>query len=160
MSQFQETVLPYVALDQEWKEAVMRALSNGQDLPSDHQEQAKLERALTNLRKQHLWGDIGDDDYKQEKQELEQHFTAIAPAAAPTYRLNFDRAAQLLTDLPALWKHPGTTDNQRELFIKEVFQQIRVRGSSLVSIEPKLDYQPMFACIIAEGVRKSRGEWI
>ena len=136
------------------------ALCQGKDVPSDHQEQAKLERALTNLRKQHLWGDISDDDYKQEKQELERHFRASAPATVPIYRPNFDRAAQLLADLPALWKHPGTTDSQRELFIKEVFHQIRLRGSSLVSIEPKPDYQPMFACIIAEGVRKCRGEWI
>ena len=160
MSQFQEGVLPYVTLDQEWKEAVMKALCQGKDVPSDHQEQAKLERALTNLRKQHLWGDVSDDDYKQEKQELERHFRASAPATVPIYRPNFDRAAQLLADLPALWKHPGTTDSQRELFIKEVFHQIRLRGSSLVSIEPKPDYQPMFACIIAEGVRKCRGEWI
>ncbi|MBM2825438.1 MAG: Recombinase protein [Dehalococcoidales bacterium] len=160
MSQFQEGVLPYVTLDQEWKEAVMRALCQGKDVPSDHQEQAKLERALTNLRKQHLWGDISDDDYKQEKQELERHFRAIAPATTPIYCPNFDRAEQLLANLTALWNHPGTTDNQRESFIKEVFHQIHLRGSRLVAIEPKPDYQPLFACIMAEGVRKCRGEWI
>ena len=160
MAQFQEGVLPYVTLDQKWKHTVMRALRQEKDAPSHDQEQARMERALTNLRKQHLWGDITDEEYRQEKQELERQLKAVMPVGASVYLPNLERAAQLLADLPALWSHSGVTDEQREALVGEMFEQVRLRGRGLVAVEPKLEYQPLFACIVAEGVRKSRGERI
>ena len=157
MSQFQESVLSYVTLDQEWEHTVMRALRQEKDAPPCDQEQARLERALTNLRKQHLWGDISDEEYRQEKQELERQRNRLTPLSVTVPIPNLERAAQLLTDLPALWSHPGVTDEQRECLVREIFEQVRLRGRNLVAVEPKPQYQPLFACIVAEGVRKSRG---
>ena len=65
-----------------------------------------------------------------------------------------------MADLPALWSHPGVIDKQREELVREIFQEVRLRESEIIAAEPRLDYKPLFACIIAEGVRKSRGEWI
>ena len=67
---------------------------------------------------------------------------------------------QLLSDFSSLWKQPAITDEQRELLIKEVFEETRLRGNALVSIKPKPEYQPLFAYIVTEGVRNHRGEWI
>ena len=80
--------------------------------------------------------------------------------AASTQGQNLERAAELMNDLPALWTHPGTTDQQREQLVSELLAQAQVRGKELVAVEPKARYQPLFGYIAARGVRKCRGDWI
>lgn len=72
---------------------------------------------------------------------------------------NLERAAALLSDLPTLWSHRGVMDEQREALIRETFEEVRLHGSDLVAIQPKPVYQPLFAYIVTERVRKYRGEW-
>ena len=159
-AQVQEGVLPYIALNRDWKSIFLNTLNNRREVPSDNDAHIRIERALKNLRKQHLWGDITDEEYRQEKQELAKQSNSIPLPIIPADLINIDRAAQILSDLPALWEHPGVTDLQRELLIRELFEKIHLRGSSIVSIQPKPDYRPLFACIVTEGVRKYRGERI
>ncbi len=157
VAQFQETVLPHIALDCDWKSTILNAMSKGREVSSDDEARAKIQRALKNLRKQHLWEDLDDEEYRQEKQELVRQANAIPLPVIPADLINLDRAAQLLSDLRSLWEHPGVTDEQRESLIKEVFEEMRLRGSNLVSIKPKPQYQPLFAYIVTEGVRNGRG---
>ena len=160
MSQFQSGVLPYIQLDQGWKNLIISILENGNSAPPFADKYAKIEQAMKNLRKQHLWGDITDEDYRREKQELQRQTNNAATQNVPATVINFDKAAQLLSDLPALWKHPGTTDKQRESLLAEVFDETRIRGHVLVAVKPKPRYQPLFAYATTKGVRKCRGEWI
>ncbi len=44
--------------------------------------------------------------------------------------------------------------------IGETFEEIRLRGHSLVAVKHKPEYHPLFAYIVTKGVRKCRGEWI
>ncbi len=159
-TQFQEGVLPYITLNQQWQENILNYLRHGTEVSSHEQEKVRLERALLNLRKQHLWGDITDAEYRQDKNELERQLNAIAPAIKHAQLPNLERAAYLLTELPALWEHPGVSDKQRETLIREMFQEVRIRGHHLVAIKPKPEYQPLFAYIVTGGVRKCRGERI
>ncbi|MFC1944660.1 hypothetical protein ACFLX5_04120 [Chloroflexota bacterium] len=159
MAQFHDGVLPYVVLEREWKEVIIHALYQEGDVRSHGLEQAQLERALINLRKQHLWSDITDEEYQKEKQELKRQLKALMLASVPVHLPNLERAAQLLADIPTLWKHPRVTDEQREAFVREMFQQVRVRGKDLAAIEPNPTYQPLFAYMITTRVvRKCRGE--
>ena len=41
----------------------------------------------------------------------------------------------------------------------EVSQEVRVQGHDLVAVKPKTLYQPLFAYIVTQGVKKCRGEW-
>lgn len=108
----------------------------------------RLRKALENLRKQHLWGDISDIDYRRERADLERQIQAITPDTIHVEIPNLERAAQLLKELPALWQHPGVTNKQRESLVQEVFNKISMDGGSLVSIEPKPTYAPLFADIM------------
>ena len=54
MAQFHEGVLPYVSLDEDWQAEVLRAMTGEGEDGSDEQQRARVERALSNLRKQHL----------------------------------------------------------------------------------------------------------
>ncbi len=159
-AQFQEGVLPYISLDSAWKSTVLATLQRGKETSVDGKFRTKIQQALKNLRKQHLWGDIDDEEYRQEKRELERQVNAIPSPIIPADFVNLDRAAELLSDLPSLWTHRGVSDEQRESLIKEVFQEMRLRGNFLVAIKPKPEYQPLFAYIVTEGVRKYRGERI
>ena len=76
---------------------------------------------------------------------LERQLKALAPAPSPGHMLNLERAAVLLHDLPALWCHPGVTDQQQEALVNELLERAVLSGQKLVAIEPKSDYRPLFA---------------
>ena len=139
---------------------VVRRLYHGRPFCKLKPHSVRVEHLMAKFhRKQHLWGDITDEEYRQQKQDLERQLKPLVQLPAPVHLPNLERAAQLLADLPALWKHPGVTDEQREAFVGEMFHQVRLRGRELVAIHPKPVYQPLFAYMIASGVRKCRGEW-
>jgi len=111
-----------------------------------NQDQAnRLSKVLENLRKQHLWGDISDGDYRREKADLERQIKTLTPDTTPIEMPNMERAAQLLNEMPALWQHPGVTNKQRESLVQEVFNKISIDGDALVTVEPKPEYAPLFA---------------
>ena len=47
--------------------------------------------------------------------------------------------------MQVLWSHAGVTDEQREAFVREVFNRITIDGKQFMSIEPKPAYVPLFA---------------
>ena len=105
----------------------------------------RIERALANLRKQHLWGAISDEEFRAEHLTFQRQLKTVTPPAAPRMTPNLDRAAELLRDLPALWQHPGVSPEQRRDLVRQVFQDIRLREGRLVAVTPKPNYAPLFA---------------
>jgi DNA invertase Pin-like site-specific DNA recombinase len=146
--EFAERVLAYVKLDEGWKTRTMAVLTSDGGVTHDkaNQEQAeKLNKVLENLRKQHLWGDISDVDYRHERGELARQINDLSRDTTPVQMPNMERAAQLLNEMPVLWQHPGVTNKQRESLVHEVFNKISINGEALVAVEPKPEYAPLFA---------------
>jgi len=143
-AQWRENVLPYIELDNCWRTAVMASIheNNRQD---GSVEKKRLERALENLRKEHLWGDLSDESYREERTALERRVKALALAPTTIQMPNLDRAATLLNDLPVLWSHPGVTDQQREALVDELLEKAVLLGQRIIAIEPKSAYKPLFA---------------
>ena len=159
--EFAERVLAYVKLDKGWKTRVAAALrDNGgtNENKANQNQSERLSKVMENLRKQHLWGDISDIDYKRDRAELERQLKILALDTTPIEMPNMERAAQLLNEMPALWQHPGVTNKQREALVQEVFNKICIDGDSLVSVEPKPEYSPLFAEMMThhlDGYRES-----
>ncbi len=107
-----------------------------------------MRRALENLRKQHLWGDLSDEKYRRERESLERQLKLVAQPAQPPQLPNLERAAKLLEDMPTFWLHPGVTHGQRESLVREVFRRITIDGKEFVSIEPQPAYVPIFAAML------------
>ena len=120
--------------------------------PVDHQAGGqlgeRLQRALENLRKQHKWGDISDEEYRSERNVLVRQLKLLDDAVKPRQLPNLERAAEFLQNLPGLWLHPGVTHEDREALVKQVFQRITIDGKDFVDIEPKPEYAPLFATMV------------
>ena len=114
----------------------------------DRGQGERLRRALENLRKQHQWGDLSDDEYRREREIIMRQLKVHTTAVKPTHLPNLERAANFLEDLPALWLHPGVTHEERESLVRQVFRRITIDGKEFVDIEPKPEYAPLFATIV------------
>lgn len=145
-----DRVLANFRLDDSWKTLVIATLQTDPEVKDIQGQQNRLKQALKNLRKQHLWGDISDSDYRRERTALERELKIATPHPTPTHLPNLERAAQLLDDLPVLWSHKGVTNKQRETLVQEVFTKITINGKMLASIEPKPAYAPLFASIFIQ----------
>ncbi len=143
--EFTDRVLSQIKLVNGWREAVIKAMTSEGPQPDYGLEIKRVENAMANLRKQHLWGVIGDDEFRREHMSLERQKQALAAARVPVMIPNLDRAAQLLSNLPALWQHPGTTPEQRRELVREVFEEVRLREGKLAAIKPRPEYAPLFA---------------
>ena len=142
---FADEVLGWINLDEGWRDAVLKIPANEGPRPDQSLDMKRIEGAITNLRKQHLWGAISDEEFKKEHQILTRQLRALTPPASPKMTPNLDRAAPLLQDMPAPWQHPGVSPEQRRDMAREVIQEIRLREGRLVAVTPKPNYAPLFA---------------
>ena len=157
VAQFADRVLAHMRLDAGWKAGIIKVL--GQEKPStgDERQGETIQRALVNLRKQHLWGDLPDEEYRRERAALDRQLRSVQPSPRSPQLPNLERAAQLLSDLPALWLHPGVSHEQRESLVREVFKRITIDGRKFVAIEPQPVYVPLFATMLLDPKVDYRG---
>jgi hypothetical protein len=154
--QFAEGVLPHVMLDDGWKRAVTQVLLKGRGQGDNDQQRESIARALENLRKQHPWGDIGDEEYRTERVALERRLRAMASEPADMALPDLERAAALLSDLPALWSHPGVDERQREELARELLERVDVAGGRLVAVTPREVLKPLFAYTLLQDAVRNR----
>ena len=158
--EFADRALACVQLDGDWRQTVLKALANQGPQPDHSVDVKRMEAALANLRKQHLWGAIDDETFKAEHRVLQRQVRSIQPSSPQLMMPNLDRASRLLQGLPALWNHPGVTAAQQRGLAREVFQEVRLREGGLVAVRPRPKYAPLFAYAlwrqhIAGGARSS-----
>ena len=143
--EFAQKVLGCIVLDDGWKEAVMRLLANEGPEPDNSSEIRRVDAALANLRKQHLWGAVTDQEFKDEFRDIQQQRRTLAPRPVPRRAPNLVKAAKLLQDLLALWEHPGVTAEQRRDLARIVFEEVRLRDGRLTAVRPQPQSAPLFA---------------
>jgi len=147
-NQFQDRVLSYMVLPDSWKSMITEVTMNDDGYQVDIQEIPRIQKALENLRKQHMWGDLTDKDYRQERVALERQMKFVSPPPQTRHIPNIERAAEILKNMPIMWSHSGVNDEQRESFIQEIFTQITIDGKRITAIEPKSNYAPLFATMV------------
>ena len=70
VDQMGERVMPYLRLDSRWKTRIIAALKAYEPQEEDHSQVEQLHRALEDLRKQHIWGDLADEEYRVEREGM------------------------------------------------------------------------------------------
>ena len=143
--EFSEMVLSCLSFDDGWHAAILGALATEGPQPDHRLEMKRIEMALANLKKQHLWGAVTDEEFKTEYRTLARQWKSLELPVTPELAPNLERAAQLLRDMPLLGQHPGVTPKQRRDVAREVFQELRLKEGRLVAITPRPEYAPLFA---------------
>ena len=143
--EFARRVLGCIVLDDGWKDAVLRVLATEGPTPDNSIEIRRIDVALANLRKQHLWSAVTDQEFKDGFRDLQRQRRSLAPRPAARTAPNMEQAAKMLQDLPALWQHPGVTAEQRRDLARVVFEEIRFRDGRLTAVKPQQQYAPLFA---------------
>jgi site-specific DNA recombinase len=146
--QFQERVLSYMELPDTWKSMILDATREDDSYQVDTKEIPRIQQALENLRKQHLWGDLTDKEYRQERVALERQKKLVEPPPPVHHMPNLERSAEILKSMRILWSHSGVNDQQREDFIQEAFKEITIDGKQITAIEPRSNYAPLFAAVV------------
>ena len=137
---FGQQVLGNIRLDEGWRTAVLRALAQEDQRPDATIEKKQIESGIANLRMQHLWGAVSDEEFKREFQALDGRRRSLEAQKQPYRTPNLDRAAALLNNLPELWSHKGVSDTQRRELVTEVFQEVRLRGHDVIAVAPTATY--------------------
>ncbi|MDO8532157.1 MAG: hypothetical protein Q7T26_08320 [Dehalococcoidia bacterium] len=143
--EFADRVIPRIALDDGWRKAVPTCLAHKNPQPDHSGEVQRLEMALANLRKQHLWSAMTDEDFRSEFRQIECQLRALSTPQPDVPTPNLDRTTAILRDLSVLWRHQGVTPRQHRNLAGEVFEEIRLRGQTLVAFKPRPHHAPLFA---------------
>ena len=64
--------------------------------------------------------------------------------------LDASRAVELLSDMRKLWAHPGVTQEQRQAFVEEAFEEIQLDGDGIAAVLPRGPY--LFLAVLAAGM--------
>ncbi len=153
--EFARRVLGCVTLDDGWRQAVLRSLAKEGPQPDHSLEIGRVDGALANLRKQHLWGAVSDEEFQAEYQSLKRKRSALEPRPSSPATPDLERAVQLLRDLPALWQHPGVTPGQRRDLVRKMFEEIRLRDGELTAVQPRPQYAPCSPTVCGGSIRLS-----
>ena len=95
-----------------------------------------------------MWGDIDDDEYRQERIPLERQLKLAAPTHRPFKVPKLEKTTELLNDLSTLWSNPRVILEQQEALFREVFTRVTIDGKMFTSIEPKPVYTPLFVSMV------------
>jgi len=119
-------VISQIRIDDDWRQAILKAIANESPKPDQTLEIKRVESAMENLKKQHLWGAVTDEAFKSQYREFQIQLSRLNQEAEADASLgpDLERAGQLLKNLPVLWQHPGVTNEQRRDFAREVFNKV------------------------------------
>ena len=105
----------------------------------DLAEATKVRRAVERLKSQHLWGDLGDDEYRGKMRELQRR---LAEIERPAEVFEAEKAIDYLRNVGSLWD-ASPRETQRD-FVREVFATIEVAGPQVTVLTPRPGYAPLF----------------
>ena len=148
--EFAERVLECIELEDGWRDAILKAMASEGPKPDRSVELTRIRGAIANLRKQHLWGAVTDEEFKAAYKGFERQLRSLETYDRDPLTPNLDRAAELLQDISTLWTHPGVTSGQKRDMAREVFEEVRIRDGALTAVKPKPVYAPLFAYSIWE----------
>lgn len=145
-------VLKLVALPRDWASKIRQLLREPQR--DDHAaERHRLTHALEQLRKQNMWGDIDDEEYRRQVKLLRQEMSMI-PQPAPSHLDAYRLPRELFQSVGKIIGHPAIRASKEgftllKRFYEEAFSLIEVEGNRVVAVHPKAEYRDLFAVALA-----------
>lgn len=86
-SQMAQLLTKRFCLPQDWQRVYLHAVAKTPETDSTdgEAERRRLERARENLKSLFVWGDIGEAQYRRQREEIGRQFAAVAPTKSPVW---------------------------------------------------------------------------
>jgi len=119
-------------------------------------EQKQLQARSQRLKELYKWGDIGREEYRKEKEQIEGQLTKLTPfnnSAEPLKKL-----AEFLANITTAWDKAN--NEQRNKLVRCLFQEVWVKDKEVVAVKPHSEFEPFFKLNWEEFSKgmKSRGQ--
>lgn len=126
-------------LPENWQSQVMARIGSGDGQAREAQKRiAKLDAALEQLRKQHKWQLLSDEQLLSESADIKRERDSIHIPPPP----NLDRVRQWLRNLPAIWER--ATDLEKLKLLDALIEKVWIKGGRIVAIEPRVAVYPLW----------------
>ena len=109
---------------------------------ADVTKRRRLDRALEALRKEHQWGDLGDDEYRVERLAIEADLARL-PALSTDTQVAFDQARVGLLSLPTALE-AASDERRAEIVRLLVFRVAANRTIGMTGLEWTPPAAPFF----------------
>ena len=141
-AQFGEVLSALFRVPGGYRELVLRELrtEEGTSEPAVEPAAERVRATLARLKQLYLWGDIGEVDYRRQRETLRRQLASLEPRRESKGVHDAERAAELLSDMRTLWAHPGVTQEQRQAFVEEAFEEIQVADDGIAAVLPRGPY--------------------
>ncbi len=139
-----------------YQQKILEAHKKLQESYDIDKEQKQLQARSQRLKELYKWGDIGREEYRKEKEQIEGQLTKLTPfnnSAEPLKIL-----AEFLSNITMAWDKAN--NEQRNKLARCLFQEVWVKDKEVVAVKPQSEFEPFFKLNWEEffKVMKSRGQ--
>ena len=114
----------------------------------DAARRRRVEVAIEQLRKQHQWGALTDQDFLTEHATLAQTLAELAPPTVPAPPST--EALKMADRIGSVWRK--VSDERRREFLFEWFSEIRIAADGALTMVPRSVYAPIVYAAVANVV--------
>jgi hypothetical protein len=107
---------------------------------------ARLERNKKLFR----WGDIGEQEYVAEKENLEQELHLLVPPQSDGRVL--DKLASFLASVTQAWREANQV--QRNALGRQLFDEVWLKDKRVIAVKPRPELEPFFRISFEEWSKK------
>ena len=107
---------------------------------SSEQVRGELDARLARLRKLFEWGDISEDAYRADSNEIKEELARLAPTDRDPEIL--DRLEPFLLDVSEAWTQ--ATADQRNRLARQLFDAVWVTNERVIAVRPHEELRPFF----------------
>jgi len=119
-----------------------------------HAERTKLIARLERVKKLYSWGDLKEEHYLKEKDDITKELQLLTPPEEKSKVL--DQLAEFLINVSEAWKEAD--QDQRNRFSRQLFQEIWVKDKQVVAVKPRPELEPFFQMSYEDWMKKIESE--
>jgi DNA invertase Pin-like site-specific DNA recombinase len=138
-------LLTKVDLPRNWRSQIQLLIAT--PVNDGEADRRRLDREFEQLRKQHMWGFIGDDEMQTQGERIKR---ALADFAPPPAVEAYAAPVQLLRSVGQIVKSATKHNSEQgralfRRFCEAAFTRIEIEGRQVKSVEPRERYREIFA---------------
>ena len=134
-------IIGALVLPDAWLDRVLARIQLEDEVTRIEQERQSAQEKLRRLAKAYVDGLYADEDYRREKQSLEERISSLVVPGVDAAQ----EAGKLLEDLPRLWT--GATLSERRTLLTTMLDAVYIDlidDQAIVAIKPKPAFRPLF----------------